>query len=340
MEDLHEEDYPDLNRYTEPRGLPSLVDAFLDRRRARTGEVLERRNVVVTGGATSGLFDTVAALVSPGDEVLLLAPYWPLVAGIVRILGATPVPVPFFDRVEGAADAIALLDAARTARTVALYVNSPNNPTGRVLPPPVVEAITGWARGRDLWILADEVYEDCLFRGEHLPPGLLAPERTVSHYSFSKAYGMAGFRCGISTGPAAVADQMLKVHTHTVYSTQTASQVAALRALGPDGDAWQENARASYRETAERAASRLGVAPPDGSTFLFVDVARHLDERGLEGFLERCAARGLFAAPGPSFGPFPTHLRVCFTSVPPDVALRGLDILANLVGRDGTEKTP
>ena len=77
----------------------------------------------------------------------------------------------------------------------------------------------------------------------------------------------------------------------------------------------------------------LGVPPPQGSTFLFLDIAQHLDERGLDGFLEDCVDRGLFVAPGPSFGPYPTSVRLCFTAAPPDVVERGVEVLAGLLGR-------
>ena len=80
-------------------------------------------------------------------------------------------------------------------------------------------------------------------------------------------------------------------------------------------------------------ASRLGLAEPQGSTFLFFDVAPFLDERGLSGFLERCVDHGLFLAPGPSFGPYPTHVRLCFTASPPDVVERGVEALAPIMGR-------
>ena len=144
---------------------------------------------------------------------------------------------------------------------------------------------------------------------------------------------MAGNRCGYMVGPAEPMAQVLKVATHTFYAAPTASQIAALRVLEGRGDRWIAEAREGYRRTGEAAARRLGVAPPEGSTFLFLDVADHLDERGLGGFLEDCADRGLFLAPGPSFGPYPTHVRICYTAAPPAVVERGVEVLAELLGR-------
>jgi aspartate/methionine/tyrosine aminotransferase len=333
MEDLGARDNPGLNVYTPVQGTRALLDAVVEKQRARTGASVERSEVLVTAGATSGLANAVGAIVTPGDEVLILAPYWPLISGIVRCFGGRPVAVPFFGLADSAESGVELVRAARTARTVALYVNTPNNPTGAVLPRAWVEALVRWAADEGLWILSDEVYEDYVYEGEHVCARPFAPECTISAFSFSKAYGMAGYRCGYLVGPPALIAEALKVSTHTIYSTPSASQAAALRALGGPGDAYVASARPLYRELKDHAAARLGVPSPQGSTFLFLDVAERLDERGLGAFLESCADEGLLVAPGPSFGPYPTHLRVCYTAAAPELVTRGVDVLARLLGR-------
>ncbi len=332
MEDLTVAAHPGMHRYAPPQGLPALVDAVVDRLRARTGAPLERANVFVAGGGTSGLASVVGAIVSPGDEVLILAPHWPLIEGHVKMAGGVPVDVPFFGVAESAATAAAAVETALTSRTVALYVNTPSNPTGRVIPRTWLEALVDLARRHDLWLLFDEVYEDYVYRGEHVPGLYLAPERSFAVHSFSKAYGMAGNRVGYVAGPEAPIAEALKLSTHTVYAAPTAAQLAALRILEGAGDAWVARTRDAYRSLGDASADRLGVPRPEGSTFLFLDVAPHLDDRGLTGFLEDAADRGLLLSPGPSFGPCPTHVRICYTSAPPDVVLRGVEILASLLG--------
>ncbi|MBN1208077.1 MAG: pyridoxal phosphate-dependent aminotransferase [Myxococcaceae bacterium] len=332
MEDLRVAQHPGLHRYTPVEGLPALLDTLVEYVRARTGVATERANVLVTTGATGGLGAMVGALVAPGEEVLVLAPYWPLIAGIVRAFHGVPVPVPFLEL----ASAEELVEAVRsrlTERTAALYLNTPNNPTGRVLPRAWVEALAELARREGLWLLSDEVYEDYVYAGEHVYARALAPERTLSAWSFSKAYGMAGNRCGWVVGPTDAVAQMRKVSTHSFYSAPTAAQLAGMRALQGPGPRWAAAAAAQYSDTGGKVAARLGVPPPQGSTFLFLDVAGHLDERGLPGFLERCVEHRLLLAPGPSFGPFPHHVRLCFTCSPPEVVLRGAEVLARLLGR-------
>ncbi len=326
-------EFPGMHRYAPVQGQPGLIDAICERQTARMGMPVNPDQVLVTAGATGGLGAVVGGLLAPGDEVLILAPFWPLIAGIVRSFHGTPVPVPFFGAVQTLEEAVAAVEARCTDKTVALYLNSPHNPTSRVIPEAWIRALVAWAAKRGLWVLADEVYEDYSYVGPHTYTRPLAPERTFSAFSFSKAYGMAGNRVGYIVGPDSGIGEILKVSTHTFYSAPTASQLAGERAMRGGTDAWVEEARAHYRAAGERAAQCLGVPEPEGGTFLFLDVAHALDETGLGGFLERCVDRGLFIAPGPSFGPYPTHVRLCFTAAPPDVTERGVHVLAELLGR-------
>ncbi|MGH9361197.1 MAG: pyridoxal phosphate-dependent aminotransferase, partial [Thermoanaerobaculia bacterium] len=290
-------------------------------------------DVLIAAGATGALAAVAGAILEPGEQVLLLSPHWPLISGIVRSFHGMPVEVPFFGLADSPESAVEVARRHLSPRTIALYLNTPSNPTGRLIPRPWIEALVEWARRERLWLISDEVYEDYVFAGEHTYCRPLAPERTFAAHSFSKAYGMAGNRCGYVVGPRAVMGELRKVVTHSFYSTPTASQLAALRALAGPGDTWVAAARDQYRATGTRVAARLGLEPPRGSTFLFLDVAERLGERGLEGFLEECAERGLFLAPGPSFGPYPTHVRLCYTAAPPEVVERGVEVLAELLGR-------
>lgn len=331
MEDLAVEDFPGMHRYAPTRGMPELIDAVVERIRERCGVAVQRENILITGGATGGLAMVMGAIVEPGDEVMILAPHWPLIAGMVRAFHAVAEVVPFLGLADSPESALTLVEERLSPRTVALYLNTPNNPTGRTIPRPWLEALVEWAVKHELWIVADEVYEDYQYQGEHTHCLTLAREQTLAAYSFSKAYGMAGNRCGYVVGPAALLDEIHKVHTHIFYSAPTASQIAALRILQGAGDSWLREAQRRYEELGRNAAALLGAPRPEGSAFLFLDVEPCLDERGLEGFLEDCADQGVFLAPGPSFGPYPHHVRICYTSADPRVVTRGVEALARII---------
>ncbi|MEE2829452.1 MAG: pyridoxal phosphate-dependent aminotransferase [Myxococcota bacterium] len=332
MEDFRAAEHPGLNRYTVPHGHPRLIEAIVRRRE------VEASRVLVTAGATGGLGAIAGALLAPGDEVLVLAPFWPLIRGIVLSGRGLPVQIPFYDRLsKDPGRAVQQVDEILTAglspRSVALYVNTPNNPTGRVLPPEVLAAIADFARRHNLWLWSDEVYEDYAWARPHQGIAPYAPERTFEVYSFSKAYGMAGNRCGYIVGPedSAVMEAVRKISTHTFYSAPTAAQLAAAQVLNLGAD-WLAEANQSYRSAGIQAAEALGLPPPEGGTFLFIDVSSRLDDRGLQGFLEDCIDRGLILAPGTSCGDdYPGHVRLCFTCEPPDVVARGVAVLADIL---------
>ncbi|MCP3978121.1 MAG: pyridoxal phosphate-dependent aminotransferase [bacterium] len=333
MEDLKVAEHPGMHRYASPQGVPALIEAIAARVGRRTGVEVARESVLVTGGATGGIGAVMGAILDPGDEVLVLAPYWPLITGIIRCFHGTPVEVPFVGPVDSVETAVAAVEHRVTPRTSALYLSTPNNPTGRVFPESWVRALVEWAADNDLWVVSDEVYEDYVYRGEHTYARGIDPQRTFSVHSFSKAFGMAGNRCGYVVGPRRMMSELCKVSTHSFYSTPTASQLAALRALDGRGDSWVAGIKGRYRQLGDRAAERLGVDPPEGSTFLFLDLSGKMPEGGLLGLLEDCADRGLFLAPGPSFGSYPNHARVCFTSAKPELVERGVEILAEILSR-------
>ncbi len=332
MEDLTVAEHPGMHRYTPVPGLPALRDRIAKLQTQKTGVRTEREQVLVTAGATAGLAAAAAALVGPGEELLLAAPYWPLIAGAVRSFHAEPVAAPLMTEATTADEAVACFERCRTERTVAVYWNTPHNPTGRVMPREWLVALTDWARRHELWILSDEVYEDYVYQGRHVPARSLAPERTIAAHSFSKAYGMTGNRCGYLVGPAAAIEAIERITTNLHYSACTASQLAALNALDGPGSAWVREARPRYAELGRMAAEALGLAPPEGSTFLFPDVSAALDERGLPGLLTDLAEAGVLVAPGPTFGPYPTRVRLCFTAAEPDAVRRGVAILAERLG--------
>ena len=323
MEDLHSEKYPDLHRYCSPTGLPELRKAL-----AKSYQTPVER-MMITAGATGALHCMALTLLKPGAEVLILAPYWPLIAGIVRTAHGQPISVPFFGEQGSIAERI---ESYITDKTVAIYVNSPNNPTGHALSAQDAADVAGLARKHGLWIWSDEVYEQLQYHGVPVSMRDLAPERCFSVFSFSKVYGMAGHRCGYLIGPEqpGIMEELRKAVIHAFYSTPVAAQLAGLKALS-QGDEWLRQAKSSYYQASVDTAKSLGVAEPDGSTFFFLDVGAFLDERGLDGFLVDCIDQGLLLAPGPSFGAqYQQHVRICYTCVAPEKVAKGVAILQQL----------
>ena len=315
-------EHPGLHAYAPVRGEPALIDAFLEYVEQRHGETLDRSLVQVMSGATAGLSIVCQVLLDPGDEVLLPSPFWPLSRGIIATKGATPVQVPFYTRLgEPGFDPEAALEAAVTERTVALYVNTPNNPTGRVLSTATIEAMMRVAKRHDLWVFCDEAYEEIYFGDE--PPSAIwkrpdVRDRAIAFHTLSKSFGLAGARIGFTHGPDVVMHRVVGMQTFHTYCASRPMQFGGIGALR-EGASWIEEGRELYRHAGYTAADALGVPRPEGGTFLFIDVGSYLepDATNCTPFLERCADVGVLVTPGTSCGAdYPRWIRLCFTSVP------------------------
>jgi N-succinyldiaminopimelate aminotransferase len=306
---------PSFFAYGAPAGETALLRAV--------EEKVARHNglsgaVQITCGATHAFACATRALLDPGDDVLVLAPHWPLIRGQILACHAQAIEVTGDPREH------------LTPRTAAIYVTTPGNPDGRVLTRAELESIAALAIERDLWVLADEVYEDFCFDGRvHVSIGSLPgmAERTVTVFSFSKAYGLAGLRVGYLVAPPALLDPIRKLSNHSVFNVPAWLQHTALRAL-TDGAPALAAARAEYqaaRDLTEASFSAAGVPfrPAEGAAYVFCDLRPFGPDA-----LERLAAGGVLLAPGEAFGPsFHGWARLCTTAVPRDRLLRGLHTL-------------
>ena len=330
-------EHPGLHKYAPVHGEPSLIDAFIAYVEGRHGETLNPDLVQVMSGATAGLSIVCQVLLEPGDEVLLPSPFWPLSRGIIATKGAVPVQVPFYTRLdEPGFDAEAVLESAVTDRTVALYINTPNNPSGRVLPDATIDAMMRVAKRHNLWVLCDEAYEEIYFDRE--PPDAVwkradTRDRAIAFHTLSKTYGFAGARVGFTHGPECVMTAIRGMQTFHTYCAPRPMQFGAIGAL-QQGGAWVEESRSLYRDAGYEAADALGVPRPEGGTFLFIDVSAQLGpgDEDCTAFLERCADAGVLLTPGRSCGAdYAKWVRLCFTSVPPDQLAAALEKLTPLV---------
>jgi len=334
----------ELYRYGAVGGMDALRDAFGARLLAAghgPPGVDAAKHVLLGCGATHAIFCVARGALDAGDEVLVAAPYWPLTVGVLRAAGAVPVEVPLTSRLyaEPSLDAGAVFEEALTARTRALYVTTPNNPDGKVLSKGQLAAIARVAIARDLWVISDEVYADYVYEGTHASIARIdgMAGRTLSAYSLSKSYALAGARVGFAVAPEEVVRVARRVATHTVFNVPVAAQRVALAALRSPG-AWMDHARREYeaaRDDAMRALEGSGARAfaPEGGSFAFVDFAPVLGGRPLTDLLELAIDRGVLLAPGDGFGEgFASWARLCFTSVPRPVLLEGLARLRDAMG--------
>jgi aminotransferase len=266
-------------KYTHPAGLPELRAAIAALMARDYGLDYGADEVLVTAGTQEAVMLAMLALVEPGDEVLLPQPRFTSYDTALDLVGGTAVPVPTREA-EGFALDPAAIAARITARTKAIVLVSPNNPTGAVTPPDALRRIAGIARDRDLVVVSDELYAPLLFDGaEHLSiatlPGMKA--RTITINGFSKSHAMTGWRIGWLAAPGDVVDRLVEPRHSLSINAATPSQHAALAAAtGPR--AAVEEIRATYaarREILLPGLESLGFAcgRPGGAVYVYANVS-------------------------------------------------------------------
>ena len=287
--------------------------------------------VVVTAGSNMAFFQSLLAITDPGDEVILLAPYYfnhEMAVGIadckavVVQLGADFIPDP------------EVIRAHITARTRAVVTVSPNNPTGVVYPPPLLRAISELCAAHGIYHISDEAYEYFVFDGtEHYSPGASpgASEHTISLYSLSKSYGMAGWRLGCMAIPAHLLPAVKKIQDTNVICAALSSQRAALAALEV-GAAYcrgylrgLDAVRTMVLKALTALDSRIQVAASHGAFYVFMNLDTRLDSVAVCARLIR--EHRVAVIPGSTFGHNKPSLRIAYGNLEKDAVAEGMDRL-------------
>ncbi len=309
--------------YTPSRGVPALLEAIGEKLRVENGiTVTPATDVVVTPSAKHALFISLMTILDPGDELVVPTPSWVSYSSMAHLVGARPVAAPL-----KAADGFRItrraLEAAVTDRTKAILVNTPNNPTGRVLTAEEAHAVVSVAVEHDLFIVADEIYEKIVFDGaEHVSPATLpgAAERTLTVNGFSKAYAMTGWRLGWVSGPTDVMREVLKAQEHTVSCAAGFVQAGGVAALTRGADAVQEmvqeyGARRKLIVDGLNTLPGITCAAPEGAFYAFADIrgTRLPDAEAFAAWM--LAEAGVALTPGTAFGPGGEgHVRLSFAT--------------------------
>jgi aspartate/methionine/tyrosine aminotransferase len=288
-------------RYGPPAGVPALREAIVRREAARSGVSYDPGDVIVTPGGKFALLAALMAIVQNGDEVLVPQPGWVSYGPCVQLAGGTPIGISMLDRVDAA-----VLARAVSPRSKAIIVNSPVNPTGRVLSAAEIAGVLAFAERHDLWIVFDQVYCDLLFQGEFPSPARLpgGRARVIVVDSLSKSFGMTGWRLGYLALPQGVSKSVLKFIQHSIYCVPNFVQAAGITALSLT-DELVPAYREMFRKRLAGAAARLSAVPgiacpmPPATFYLFPSVAA-ADTDVAKRWLDEI---DVATVPGSAFGP-------------------------------------
>jgi aspartate aminotransferase len=311
--------------YTFKRGIPELRQAIARYLCALYATPVTAERIIVTSSGMSGIMFMCQALVEPGDNVVILSPVWPNINDAVTVMGGEARAV----ALDAAEDGGFRLDLARLtdacdARTRAIFVNSPGNPTGFIMSGEEQKALLAFARRRGLWLIADEVYGRIVFDGARVAPSFLtlaeAEDRLVVINSFSKAWAMTGWRLGWLVAPKPIQDVADKIVEFNTSGAPTFLQHAAVTAI-EQGEGFVAGMVERCRVGRDllvpglRRYPRVGVALPQGAFYAFARIEGVGDSLA---FAKEILTRTkVGVAPGAAFGlGGEGHLRLCFASAP------------------------
>jgi aspartate/methionine/tyrosine aminotransferase len=336
---------PVNHKYSPAVGLPELRDAVASTTSAFSALDVAPGNVLISNGGKGALFAACAALLDPGDEVLLPAPYWVtypevigLFGGVVRVIDTTVA--------DGFRVSVDDLDAAVTDRTKALVFVSPSNPSGAVYPPEEVAAIGQWAAERGIWVITDEIYDHLVYgSAQHVSMPSVVPEiaeRCVIINGTAKTFAMTGWRVGWAIGPTDLVVAMGKFQSHSMSNVSNVSQRAAIAALnGPmePVDSMREAFDRRRRLMHEGLGRIRGVdvLEPEGAFYAFPSVHGQIGTevagRSVTSSLDLAAVLleeiDIAVVPGEAFGA-PGYCRLSF-ALSDDDLVEGLERWRDLV---------
>jgi aspartate aminotransferase len=318
---------PRNHRYTPAGGLPELKKAIAEKTRRDSGLEIEPSQVLVTNGGKQAIYAAFAAMLDPGDEVIVPAPYWTTYPESIQLAGGVPVEV-LADETQDYKVTVEQLEAARTDRTKVLLFVSPSNPTGAVYTSEEIRAIGRWVEEHQLWALTDEIYEHLVYDGVEtgsLP--VLCPELADSCVvvnGVAKTYAMTGWRVGWLIAPRDLAAAATNLQSHATSNVSNVAQRAALAAVSGDLSA-VEQMKTAFDRRRRTIVSMLNeidgvVCPmPEGAFYAYPQVkgllGREHDGRRIESSAELAEyildEAEVAVVPGEAFGS-PGYLRLSY----------------------------
>ncbi len=322
-------------RYTANAGMSSLREAVALRLRREYAVDLPTERICISVGGVGAIATALRVATELGDEVLIPDPGWPTYEMTVAGVGALSRRYPLYPA-NGFLPLVGDLDRLVGPKTRAIIINSPSNPLGTVLPPQAVRELVAWASRRDLFIIADEVYDSIVFDGAHAT--FLAQDGydgLIVVFAVSKTYAMTGWRIGYAVAPLEVSAQMAKMQEASVACAPGVSQKAAEAALRGPQDCVHSMCLAyrRNRDAAMEILDRHGIRyqRPSGAFYLWVEAGCPGSKAFADNLL---STRGVAVAPGETFGPAGRqYVRVSLAS--PEAALReGVNRLAEAIQAD------
>jgi aspartate aminotransferase len=307
-------------RYGPVAGEPALRAAIAEKLQVDNQLNFAPENIVVTNGGKQSLYNLMMALLNPGDEVIIPAPYWLSYPEMVKLADGVPIILET-DATQHYKISPEQLRQAITPKTRLLILNSPSNPTGMVYTPAELETLVKVILETDIWVVTDEIYEKVIYPGaEHVSVGAFGSEifnRTIVSSGFAKAYAMTGWRIGYLAAPLDLIKAVSTLQSHSTSNVCTFAQYGAIAALEGSQDCVQTMLSA-FTERREKLLTwladipGLSCVPPDGAFYLFVNISQ-TNLTSLDFCKALLETQKVAAVPGIAFGA-DDHIRLSYAT--------------------------
>ncbi|NET45047.1 pyridoxal phosphate-dependent aminotransferase [Okeania sp. SIO2B3] len=307
-------------KYGPAVGEPKLREAIAQKLSRENGLNYKAENIIVTNGGKHSLFNLMMALIEPGDEVIIPAPYWLSYPEMVKLMGGEPVILPT-DAQTNYKVTPEQLRQAITSKTKLFVLNSPSNPTGMVYSPAEVKALAEVIVEKDILVVSDEIYEKIIYDDiQHLSIGAVSSDvlnNTIISSGFAKAYSMTGWRIGYLAAPVELINATAKIQSHSTSNVCTFAQYGAIAALESSQDC-VEKMRQAFAKRREVIYDLLNAIPgvtcskPEGAFYMFVNISK-ISSSSLEFCSALLAEQNVAVIPGIAFGA-DDHIRISYAT--------------------------
>lgn len=307
-------------KYGPAAGEPKLREAIAQKLSRENGLNYKAENIIVTNGGKHSLFNLMMALIEPGDEVIIPAPYWLSYPEMVKLMGGEPVILPTDARTNYKVTPEQLRQAI-TSKTKLFVLNSPSNPTGMVYSPAEVKALAEVIVEKDILVVSDEIYEKIIYDDiQHLSIGAVSSDvlnNTIISSGFAKAYSMTGWRIGYLAAPVELINATVKIQGHSTSNVCTFAQYGAIAALESSQDC-VEKMRQAFAKRRQVIYDLLNAIPgitcnkPEGAFYMFVNISK-ISSSSLEFCNALLAEQNVAVIPGIAFGA-DDHIRISYAT--------------------------
>ena len=307
-------------KYGPALGEPKLREAIAHKLSQENGLNYKAENIIVTNGGKHSLFNLMLALIEPGDEVIIPAPYWLSYPEMVRLAGGEPIILATDAQTDYKVTPEQLYQTI-TNKTKLFVLNSPSNPTGMVYRPAEIKALAEVVVEKDILVVSDEIYEKIIYDdAQHLSIGALNSEifkNTITSNGFAKAYSMTGWRIGYLAASVELINAAVKIQGHSTSNVCTFAQYGAIAALESSQDC-VEQMRQAFVKRRHRIYDLVNTIPgiscnqPDGAFYMFVNISK-ISSSSLEFCNSLLEDHNVAVIPGVAFGA-DDHIRISYAT--------------------------